>query len=99
MLSSLWIRNSLNTLFKQGILITALTGCAHTEVGVSFGARQVGLVEGPVACFDVKREIFKRTEVEYEHCSDPFRGKYLLRNDKPDISHDSLTLRHYWGAN
>jgi hypothetical protein len=88
-------------LFKQLIvlLMAFIQGCAyHPAVFISGGVRQIDGDVGHAWCLGAVQKFQYQTELELEHCSDPFKGEYLFNNNKPDISTETLQFRKYWGG-
>jgi len=81
-------------------LVVAVSGCASIPyrpyIAVETGVRVVNREWGRVDCLEAGQQIRKRTTVAWEHCSDIRRGSPV--DDRYDVSHDTLTLRHQWGG-
>lgn len=80
--------------------LATLSACASAPyapyVSIGGGGRIVNGEWGPAGCLEIGQRFRERTSWEYAHCSDPARGRPV--NDRPDVSHDALMLKHTFGG-
>lgn len=76
----------------------ALSACSayRPYIAIETGLRTVNREVGRVDCLEAGQRFTERWSVAWEHCSDIRRGSPV--NDRPDLSHDTITGRYQWGG-